>query len=144
MVVTDTESIAERVAFITDRRGVPIAVDALGGRFTSDIVAATAQDGAIWIIGSLSEPSMRSDRVELPMFALYRKTIGFASFYEVVENKQRFAQAQEYLRDGFARGALRPQTDRTFALDDIVAAHIYLEKGGQIGKVLCSPTSPAS
>ena len=91
------------------------------------------------MIGSLSEPSVRGDRVELSMFALYRKTIGFASFYEVVEDKPRFAQAQKYLRDGFARGALVPQTDRRFSLDDIVEAHRYLEKGGQIGKVLVVP-----
>lgn len=139
VIVTDEEGIADRVAQITDGKGVPIAVDALGGRFTADIVAATAQDGAVWMIGSLSEPSMRGDRVELPMFALYRKTIGFASFYEVVEDPERFAAAQDYLRDGFARGVLAPRTDRRFSLDDIVEAHHYLEKGGQIGKIVCAP-----
>ena len=140
MIVTNEENISGRVASTTNGKGVPIAVDALGGRFTADVVTATAQDGAVWMIGSLSEPSMRGNAVELRMFAIYRKTLEFASFYAVVEDRERFAAAQEYLRDGFARSVPNPQTDQTFRLADIAGAHHYLEKGSQIGKVLCLPT----
>jgi len=139
VIVTDEENIAQAVTEATDGKGVAIAADALAGRFLIDVVASTSEGGAVRIYGALSEPSMRGTHIDLPMFALYRKTVSFVSIYSVMANPGRFELAQAYLRDGFARGAFRPQTDRTFALDEIVEAHRYLEGGNQIGKVLCRP-----
>lgn len=35
-----------------------------------------------------------------------------------------------------AKHRIEPRVDRVFALDDIAAAHRYLESAGQVGKVL--------
>ena len=140
VIVTDQERISDAVARITQGSGVVIAADAIAGHFLPDIVAATAPGGAVRIYGSLSETSMRGTMIELPMFALYRKTVEFATFNSVRLDPARFQAAQKYLRDGYARGAFVPQSDRQFNLADVIEAHRYLEKGGQIGKVLCSPS----
>jgi NADPH:quinone reductase-like Zn-dependent oxidoreductase len=139
VIITDQERISDGVARVTGGAGVALAADALAGEFLPDIVAATAAGGAVRVYGSLSEASMRETVISLPMFSLYRKTIGFATFNAVRLDPERFRAAQRYLRDGFERGALTPQIDRVFSLADIVEAHRYLEKGGQIGKVLCTP-----
>jgi NADPH:quinone reductase-like Zn-dependent oxidoreductase len=47
-----------------------------------------------------------------------------------------------YIANGVHRGAFRPVLDRTFALEDIVAAHRHLEASDQIGKVVAVPRAP--
>ncbi|WP_437435003.1 zinc-binding dehydrogenase [Burkholderia contaminans] len=37
-----------------------------------------------------------------------------------------------------AAGALKPLIDRTFAFDDIVEAHRYMEAGAQVGKIVAT------
>lgn len=44
--------------------------------------------------------------------------------------------AVSYVRGGLAGGTLTPAVDRTFDLEDIVAAHRYLEAGAQVGKIV--------
>ncbi|NUP27723.1 MAG: zinc-binding dehydrogenase, partial [Nocardia sp.] len=41
-----------------------------------------------------------------------------------------------FLNAGLRLGALRPEVGRVFALDDIVEAHHYLEKGLHAGKIV--------
>lgn len=144
VIITDQERISDAVSRITRGAGVALAADSLAGRFLPDIVAATTQGGAVRIYGALSEASMRDTVIELPMFTLYRKTVGFASFNSVRIDPERFQAAQAYLRSGFARGAFVPQVDRQFNLGEVVEAHHYLEKGGQIGKVTLSTAGSQS
>lgn len=138
VIVTDERSVAEAVAEITNGVGVAIAADALAGRFLADVVAATAAGGAVRVYGTLAETRMVDARVDLPLFALFGKTLTFASIYAVLFDMARKRQAEDYIREAFARGTIRPQVDRVFKLDQVIEAHRYLERGGQIGKVLLS------
>ncbi|MFF5035410.1 zinc-binding dehydrogenase [Nocardia salmonicida] len=43
-----------------------------------------------------------------------------------------------FLTAGIRTGALRPTIDTAFTLDDIVAAHKYLEQGHHTGKIVAT------
>jgi len=40
------------------------------------------------------------------------------------------------IAQGIETGLFKPKVDRTFKLDDVVAAHRYMEAGTQIGKIV--------
>ncbi|MFX8176241.1 zinc-binding dehydrogenase, partial [Acinetobacter baumannii] len=44
--------------------------------------------------------------------------------------------AKAFVLDGLASGALQPTIARTFAFDEIVAAHRFLESNAQFGKIV--------
>lgn len=48
------------------------------------------------------------------------------------------------IRDALAAGMFRPVIDRSYPLDDIVAAHRYVETGRKIGSVLITVRGPGS
>ena len=47
-----------------------------------------------------------------------------------------FDRGKRFVIDGLAAGRLKPVIARSFALQDIVEAHRYLESNQQIGKVV--------
>ena len=49
---------------------------------------------------------------------------------------QRFEQVKDLILRGLAGGELKPVVAKTFALDDIVEAHRYLESNQQFGKIV--------
>jgi NADPH:quinone reductase-like Zn-dependent oxidoreductase len=61
--------------------------------------------------------------------------IGYNDFYDLADPAAR-RRAWAFLNSGLRSGALVPHIDRVFALDDVVAAHRYVEAGGQFGKVV--------
>ncbi len=55
---------------------------------------------------------------------------------QIWNKPHRFEAVKDLILRGLAGGQLRPVIDRTFALEDIVAAHRYLESNEQVGKVV--------
>ncbi len=45
-------------------------------------------------------------------------------------------RAIAFINGGIENGLLKPTVDRSFALDDVVVAHRYMEAGAQIGKIV--------
>lgn len=48
----------------------------------------------------------------------------------------------EEIRDHLAAGSFRPVVDRTYPLEDIVAAHRYVETGQKVGNVVVTLPAP--
>ena len=65
-------------------------------------------------------------------------TIRGWTIYNFVEesDEQVVEGAKRYLYEGLRSGALRPLIDRTFSLEEIAAAHDYLEASNHMGKVV--------
>jgi NADPH:quinone reductase-like Zn-dependent oxidoreductase len=55
---------------------------------------------------------------------------------EIWGKPERFAPYKELILRGLKGGQLRPVISRTFALDEIVEAHRYLESNQQLGKIV--------
>jgi NADPH:quinone reductase-like Zn-dependent oxidoreductase len=54
----------------------------------------------------------------------------------LARNEAAVNSAISFINDGIERGIFRPKVDRTFQLEDVVAAHQYMEAGNQIGKIV--------
>ena len=52
---------------------------------------------------------------------------------------ERFARAKDLVLRGLSEGKLKPVIARTFALDQIVQAHRFLESNEQMGKIVVIP-----
>ena len=62
-------------------------------------------------------------------------TVRGYTLFEIV-NVERLAHAKQYIYDSLQSGALKPIIDRTFLLDQIVEAHLYMESNQQKGKIV--------
>jgi NADPH:quinone reductase-like Zn-dependent oxidoreductase len=60
------------------------------------------------------------------------------SIFRVTSQPATLAEAVAFITRGVASGAFRPLVDRSFALEQIVEAHRYLEASEQVGKVVVS------
>jgi len=52
-----------------------------------------------------------------------------------VRDKDRRDKAKAFILDGLVSGALKPRIAQSFAFDEIVEAHRYLESNQQFGKI---------
>ena len=127
-----TEDVAARVKAIA---GAEPAIDrvievAFGANVRTD-VAMLRPGGVIATYASDAVPEPA-----IPFWPMLAKdvTVRFVLVYQM--GAQAHADAAAFITDALARGALKHQFFRTFALDDIVAAHEATEAMANVGKVL--------
>jgi NADPH:quinone reductase-like Zn-dependent oxidoreductase len=132
VIVIGEDDLVDRVLRITSGRGAEWVFDAVAGSGVHDLARATAQDGTLFVHGTLSgEPT--------PLPGLDRMRPVFTrpyTLFEITRDPDRLGRAKHFVTAGLRSGALQPTVDRTFDLEDIVEAHRYLEAGAQIGKIV--------
>lgn len=133
VIATEEEDLAARVMEITAGKGARIAFDPIGGTILNDLANAAAASGFIFEYGALS-----TTPTPYPLFAALSKhlTIKGYTLFEVVSNPDDFAKGKQYIFDHLQSGVFKPRIDKTFPLDEIVAAHKYMESNAQIGKIV--------
>ena len=74
----------------------------------------------------------------LPLTDVLGKSLTIRGYVvlEITTDPQRLERAKRFIIDGLAAGKLEPVIAKTFPLDQIVAAHRYLESNQQIGKIV--------
>lgn len=133
VIVSDEEDVPARVMEITGGKGARIVFDALGGAPMVALVPAVAEGGYLISYGMLSGYDVT---LNVPVLMMANVTLrGFAADYLVRQPEAR-ARLVDYIGRGLASGALRPVIDRTFALEDVAAAHAWLEGNAQVGKIV--------
>lgn len=133
VIVTDNESIPERVATMTNGQGANMVFDPVGGPKLEALAEACAPYAFIFQYGALSpEPT------PYPLFQALAKglTIRGYTLFEFIRDTNKLKQALAFIHDGLQQGALTPTIAKTFPLSDIVAAHRYLESNQQFGKIV--------
>ncbi|THV26431.1 zinc-dependent alcohol dehydrogenase family protein [Glycomyces paridis] len=135
VVVTEDEPLAERVLELTGGKGARHAFDAVAGSAVANLVRATAPGGTVFLYGVLS-----GEATPFPNFALGMPAVALRTFlvHETTRSPERLREAEAFIVSGLRSGAFTPRIDRAFAFDDIAAAHAYLERGGQIGKIIAT------
>ena len=127
--------IAERAAAWTDGAGVDIVIDLLGGPYVAASLAALAVKGRHVLISTLA-----GAQAEVPIGTMLRKRLTLRG--TVLRSRpleEKIAAVRAFAREVvpmLSRGILRPTVDRTFALDDIRAAHEFLESNESVGKLV--------
>lgn len=141
VVVTQDEDVVDRVLALTHGRGVDLVYDGVGGEQMERLGGVVAQRGWYVLYGLSSGAEFR-----YPALAQFRKSWRF-HVYTVLEfigsptmglprDEGAFGRALGFVNQGLADGTLQMRIDRSFALDDVVQAHQYLERAGHIGKIV--------
>ena len=130
-----SEDFVEVVKSLTDRRGVDVILDMVGGDYIERNIKCTADDGRIVNIGYQNGSKVAVDlmRVMLKRLTMTGSTLRIRS----TDVKEGIAKAvAANVVPLFADGSVTTVLDRTFPLDQAAAAHERMESGEHIGKIV--------
>jgi NADPH2:quinone reductase len=125
----------DQVQAATEKHGVDVIIDSVGGPMLADNISALAIRGRLVSVGRNAGDLGQCD---LDQVALKRASIIGVTFrtrapQESFQCFERFAAA---CLGAFRAGALKPVLDRTFPFDRLADAHNYMLGNGQVGKVI--------
>lgn len=133
VVVLDEEELTARLNAIAGPQGVRVVLDAVGGPIFEPLTAAMSKGGILIEYGGLShEPT------PFPLPAVLGKTLTLRGYlvHEITGAPAKLEAAKAFILEGLETGTLKPIIDRSFAFDQIVEAHRYLESNQQFGKIV--------
>jgi NADPH2:quinone reductase len=123
-IATDQEDIIEAARHHTGGVGADIILDSVMGPGMLDLAKAARPINATLVTAGWLDPRP----APYPMNAI--TTHRYMSFEHTLD-KAAVRRIAAFLTAGLRAGVLHPTIDRVFSLDDIVAAHRYLEQGQQ-------------
>jgi NADPH:quinone reductase len=133
VIASDEQDLVKETLRITGGKGARVVFDPVGGPTFAKLAQATARLGILFLYGALS-----TEPTPLPLFDVLAKwaTIRGYVMLEITSDPQRLERGKKFVNDGLTDGSFKPLVARTFPLDQIVAAHRFLESNQQIGKVV--------
>ncbi|WP_322779422.1 zinc-dependent alcohol dehydrogenase family protein [Frankia sp. Cas4] len=135
VIVVEEENVVERVLAATGGRGAEFVFDAVAGPGVLDLAKVVAPDGTLFIYGLLSGETTPYPMAPMPALNMRTYTL-----FEITTDERRLRRAEAFVASGLRTGAFQPVVDRTFDLEEIVAAHRYMESNAQIGKIVVTVT----
>lgn len=125
----------EQVMAATEKRGVDIIIDNVGGSMLADNIRALAVKGRLVSVGRNADTvgSCDLDQVAFKRASIIGVTFRTRSPQESFQCVERFASS--CLR-AFGDGGLRPVLDRTFPFERLTDAHGYMLANAQVGKIV--------
>lgn len=134
-IISDSESIEERVHAITKGEGMPFALDAVGGATGSAVARSLARGGRVLVFGTLAE-----EPLSLPSRMLFLGVKHIEGFWlsEWVGRQPlwRMVLLFRQLEALITKGVLRTDIGPTYSLDDIGAAVREASAPTRHGKIL--------
>jgi NADPH:quinone reductase-like Zn-dependent oxidoreductase len=122
------QKISEEVRKITNFEGVDIVVEHVGKATWDESVRSLKAGGTLVTCGATTGP-----KIDLDLRFLFSRQLSLLGSY-----MGTMSELHEVLSHVFA-GRLKPVIDHTFPLQEIRAAHEYLEKSEMFGKVVLTP-----
>jgi NADPH2:quinone reductase len=130
-----TEDFADVVKAETGT-GVDVVLDMIGAAYFEKNLASLARDGCLSIIAFLG--GAVAEKVNLSPIMVKRLTVTGSTL------RPRTAEEKRAIRDDLRSevwplleaGTVAPVVHRTFAFEDVVAAHRLMEEGSHIGKIM--------
>jgi NADPH:quinone reductase-like Zn-dependent oxidoreductase len=110
---------------LTNKRGVDVVVDNVGGPSLMTSLRAARKGGRILTVGNTAGPKLEFDN-------RYMFAKGLSLLGSTMSTRSEYAAVMALI---FA-GKLRPVIDRVFPLAEIQAAHQHLETGEILGKIV--------
>jgi len=120
-----TNNISASIKEITGGQGVDIVFEHVGETTWNTSLKMLGKGGRIVTCGATT-----GARVEIDIRHLFYKQLSILG--STMGNKIAFENSFELVKSG----KLKPVIDRTFPMEEIQAAHQYLEEGAQFGKVM--------
>lgn len=133
VIALEDSDLATRLADIAGPHGVRVVFDSVGGPAFDQLTEVMSRGGILIEYGGLSpEPT------PFPIGNVVAKSLTLRGYImpEITNDPVRLEAAKAFVLDGIASGALQPIIARTFAFEDIVEAHRYMESNEQFGKIV--------
>ena len=131
------QSFVERVAELTEGRGVDVVLDSIGGQNLVDGVEALAYRGTLVSVGVSARAGS-----EIEAKSLWAKNNTLRGVYLAAALLAEYARVHAMigaLIGQVAAGELEVVIDRTFALSEAADAHAYMESRAAFGRVTMAP-----
>ncbi len=130
------EDFAEVIKQRTDGRGVNVILDVIGAPYWERNVASLALRGRMVIVGSMG--GARVEQMNIGQLSARRASVrGTLLRARPLEEKATLVQAfNQRILPLFANETLVPVVDRVFPLDEVSAAHEYMESNANFGKIV--------
>jgi putative PIG3 family NAD(P)H quinone oxidoreductase len=133
----NAEDFVAEVARITDKSGVDLVLDMVGGDYLPRNLQCLADDGR-----HVSIAFQRGPRAELDLVAVMRKRLiltGSMLRPRPIAFKAAIAETLEgVIWPEFESGRLTPVTDKVYPLAEAAEAHRRMEAGTHVGKIVLS------
>ncbi len=133
VIATQEVDVPAEVMRITGGKGARLVFDPVGGPYVMTWANCMAERGILFQYGGLSgEPT------PYPHWPAAFKALSVRGWIasEIWSKPERFAPYRDLILRGLQGGQLKPVIAKTFALDDIVEAHRFLESNQQVGKIV--------
>ena len=121
---------------ITGNRGVDVFFDPVAaGEYLNTEIRCLAAHGTIWVYGLLGQPGP----VDVSPLVGKDGAIRGWVLFEMLGHPDALDAGCRHILEGLASGNYVLNVARTFRLDDVQAAHAYMEKGEHVGKLVLVP-----
>jgi NADPH2:quinone reductase len=130
-----THNVVTEVMRLTDKKGVDLVVDSVGGTTLQGSILSLGYRGRVSMVGAAGREPMTVDVSSL--MGGNRTLQGVFLGAEI--GTDRAHDNIQRLIDEAARGELKVVIDRTFPLSQAAAAHAYIESRQAVGRVLLIP-----
>lgn len=130
-----TETFADRIADLTEKKGVDIILDCVGGSYLESNVASLRSQGRLVIIGLMG--GTKAD-VNLGLLVSRRlRIVGSVLRPRSLAEKTAITEAfRAEVLPLFTSGKLKPIVDKVYPIADAAAAHDYVAANQNFGKVV--------
>ena len=120
-----TQDFAREIRTLTNRRGVDVVVDSVGGDSYAKSLATLVKGGRLVICGATAGPRPQTDlaRIFWNQLSVFGSTMG---------NLREFAEMLTFVR----KRGVKPVIDQVFPLADGAKAFARMEAGKQFGKIV--------
>jgi NADPH:quinone reductase len=129
------DDVAKSVMKLTNKKGVDLVVDPVGGATLQSSIMSLAYRGRISMVGAAGREAMTVD--VSPLMAGNRSLTGVFLGPEIATDRAH--NMIQRLIEEAARGEFKVVIDRTFPLAQAGAAHAYIESRQAVGRVLLIP-----
>jgi NADPH2:quinone reductase len=129
------DDVAKSVMKLTNKKGVDLVVDPVGGATLQGSIMSLAYRGRISMVGAAGREAMTVD--VSPLMAGNRSLTGVFLGAEIATDRAH--NMIQRLVEEAARGEFKVVIDRTFPLSQAAAAHAYIESRQAVGRVLLIP-----
>jgi NADPH2:quinone reductase len=130
-----THDVVREVMRLTDKKGVDLVVDSVGGSTLQGSILALGYRGRCTMVGAAGREPMT---IDVSSLMGGNRTLQGVFLGAEIARDRAYNNIQRLINDA-ARGELKVVIDRTFPLSEAAAAHSYIESRQAVGRVLLIP-----
>jgi NADPH2:quinone reductase len=130
-----TKDVAQEVMRLTDKKGVNLVVDSVGGATLAGSLASLGYRGRVSMVGNAGREPMKVDVSSL--MGGNRSLTGVFLGAEIMTDRAH--DMIQTLIEEAARGEIKVVVDKVFPLSDAAGAHAYIESRQAVGRVVMVP-----